>query len=509
MQRNVLEYLEQTTAKYPDQPAFADEKRSFTFSEFSRYCYALGTALLDIVPSVNRPVAVLTRRSAWSPVGFFGAVARGCFYVPIDSSMPKSGMELVLKQISPAAILYEEINEKLANELSEYAPAVCIEKASQGAVDEARLAAERGKVLDIDPVYAIFTSGSTGVPKGIVQSHRALIDFTDWYEDITGITQEDRLGNQAPFFFDLSVKDVYTTLKTGAMTYVLPKKCFSFPMLLIKALNEQGITTLSWSTAAFNLIANSGILEKDPPKTVKRALLGGEALRAKQVNIWHKALPEAHFTNLYGPTEVTVDCTYYPIDREFSDEEPIPIGRNCENKEVLLLNEDNELAAVGEPGEICVRGSGVALGYFANPEKTAEVFVQNPLNPYYPDKLYRTGDIGQMNEAGEIFFLSRVDGQVKHMGYRIELGEIENALSAVPEVKVAVCLFDRPSDRIHCVYQGDIDSQDLARKLGEGSLPKYKLPNVYHRKDVMPQTANGKVDRVTLKKEFIETEKTE
>ena len=503
MQRNVFEYLEQSAAKYPGEPAYADEKRCFTFEEFHKKCLSIGTYLLDVITGVNRPVVVLTRRSVLPIVGFFGAVARGCFYVPVDSSMQRSGIELVLDQVKPAAILYEKADAKVAEGLKDHAPVISIEEASEHAVDEVALAAERDKVIDLDPVYIIFTSGSTGVPKGIVQSHRALIDFTDWYEDITGITQEDRLGNQAPFFFDLSVKDVYTTLKTGAMTYVLPKKCFSFPTLLTNTLNEQQITTLSWSTAAFNIVANSGILEQDPPKTVKRALLGGEALMAKQLNIWRHALPEAKFFNLYGPTETTVDCTWYPIEREFPDDEAIPIGFSCANKEVLLLDEDGKEAELGKPGEICVRGSGVALGYYGDDEKTKIAFIQNPLNPYYPDKLYRTGDIGMKNENGEIFFLSRVDSQVKHMGYRIELGEIETALASLPEIQAAVCLFDKDSDRIHCVYQGDIDITELAKRLGGSSLPKYKRPNVYHQIDSMPRTSNGKTNRVELKKMFL------
>lgn len=503
MQRNVIEYLEHTTEKYPDELAFADERISFTFKEFHNKCLAIGTALLETVPSVNRPVAVLTRRSAWSPVGFFGAVMRGCFYIPVDASMPISGIELVLKQISPSAILYEEADKKLADNISSFAPVVSIEDASMTEPDESRLAEERRRVLDVDPVYILFTSGSTGVPKGIVQSHKAIIDFADWYQSISGITQSDRLGNQAPFFFDASCRDLYMTLKTGAMTYVLTKKFFSFPKLLAKALNEQEITTLSWSTAAFNLIANSGMLETDPPKTVKRALLGGEALMAKQVNIWKKALPDIQIINLYGPSETAVDCTWYRLDRDFTDDEPIPIGINCANKEVLILTEDDELAEIGEPGEICVRGTGVGLGYYGDTEKTNAAFVQNPLNPYYFDRMYRTGDIGKMNEKGEVFFLSRLDGQIKHMGYRIELGEIETKLSSISEIQAAVCLFDKEQDRIHCVYQGDIDTSSLMKKLSVSGLPKYKIPNIYHQLDDMPRRPNGKIDRVTLKKEYL------
>ena len=127
--------------------------------------------------------------------------------------------------------------------------------------------------------------------------------------DFCGYTSDDVFGNQAPFYFDLSVKDVYQTLKLGATCHVYPKKYFMFPLLLVKALERDGITAINWATSAFHLVASSGTLEKCAPRSVKKAALGGEALQAKHVNTWRRALPELHVINIYGPTEVTVDCT--------------------------------------------------------------------------------------------------------------------------------------------------------------------------------------------------------
>jgi amino acid adenylation domain-containing protein len=347
----------------------------------------------------------------------------------------------------------------------------------------------------------IYTSGSTGDPKGIVVSHRSVIDFADWFTETVGIRQTDVLGNQAPFFFDLSVKDLYSCLRQGATIRILPQRCFSFPMLLMQELKNQQVTVLNWSTAAFHLVANSGALEKLQPESLRLVTVGGEALRARQLGRWRKALPQVRYVNLYGPTEVTVDCTCYFIDRDFADDETIPIGRACENMEILLLDDQGNLVPKGQPGEICVRGSGLALGYWNNPEKTGAAFVQNPRNPHYRDLLYRTGDLAVEGEDGNLRFLSRQDGQIKHGGYRIELGEIETALSSLPRVDAAICFFDGGRDKLVCVFQGDTTGREIAvdlRKL----LPKYMLPNLYRQVEEMPHTANGKLDRVRLRQDY-------
>ena len=360
-------------------------------------------------------------------------------------------------------------------------------------------------MLDIDPVYAIFTSGSTGTPKGIVIAHRSVIDFTEWMADACQFTHQDVMGNQAPFYFDLSVKDIYLTLKCGATTHIIPKKDFLFPTLLMDFLEEKKVTALVWATSAFHLVANSGVLEKKVPSHLRTVILGGEALQAKQLNRWRAALPAVQYTNLYGPTEVTVDCTWYPIQREFADGERIPIGRACANKEVFLLDEHLQPVPPGQPGELCVRGIGLAKGYFGQWDKTRSAFIQDPRNPNYPDLIYRTGDVAVMDDAGLFTFLTRQDGQIKHMGYRIELGEIETALHSVDGIAAAACLFDRNRDRIVCIYEGEPDAAALARAMRR-LVPKYMLPNIYEKLDALPMNANGKIDRVKLKEQFIHAE---
>lgn len=500
---DLLGYLEGSAARTPDKPAFSDEGRAFTFGELLRFARACGTAIARRVGEVSRPVAVLTDRTAVTVAAFQAVLASGNYYVPVDAAMPAARMEAILAQLQPPLLLYAPGQEDVAARLAPLCPALNVEEGAAEPADDALLARRRVRVLDVDPAYAIFTSGSTGTPKGIVVSHRAAIDFVEWMADACGFSQGDVLANQAPFYFDLSVKDLYLTLKCGATCHILEKKLFLFPLLLLREIERVGATALVWATSAFHLTANSGALERCRPQTLNKVILGGEALGARQLNIWRAALPEVQYINLYGPTEVTVDCTWYPIprDRTFADGEAVPIGVPCRNMDVLLL--DGELRPVpdGQVGEICVRGTGLANGYYGDWDKTRAAFIQNPLNPWYPDRLYRTGDMGYLGEDGLLYFAARKDDQIKHMGYRIELGEVEAALGGVDGMAAAVCFFDQGRDKIVCVCQTALTDKEIVGAIRE-KLPRYMQPNLYRHVDAMPYNANGKIDRVRLKEEY-------
>ena len=498
--RNVLEYLERSAARTPEKTAFADETHALTFSQLLAGSRALGT-LVARRAEPGRPVGVLVGRDAYTPLGFFAALQAGCCYVPLDPQMPQARLDAILRQLDPALILYSAESEKTAVALA--CPTLCIEEHLTAPADGALLNARRAAVLDTDPVYIIFTSGSTGVPKGIACHHRGVIDLADWLAGAAEFSPDDVLGNQAPFYFDGSVKDLYICVACGLTCRILPKKLFLFPKLLIEALNTHGVTVLQWATSAFHLVAASGVLEKYRPEAVRKVLLGGEALLARDVNLWRAALPQAQYYNLYGPTEATVDALWYRVDREFADHEAIPAGRPCANKDVFLLDEQLRPVPQGQPGEICIRGTGLALGYYNDPEKTAAAFIQNPLQKSYPERIYRTGDIAVQDENGLFIFQSRQDGQVKHMGYRIELGEIERALASCPGIADAACLFDGQKDAIVCCYAGGAKPAQILAHL-RTLVPKYMFPNVFCARERLPHNQNGKIDRAALKKDCLD-----
>ena len=232
------------------------------------------------------------------------------------------------------------------------------------------------------------------------------------------------------------------------------------------------------------------------PQFLKDVFFAGEVMPNKHLNYWRKHLPECRYANLYGPTEITVDCTYYEVKREFTDYEPLPIGFPCRNSDVMILVDRKRLAQKGEQGELCVRGSSLALGYYNNPEKTKDAFIQNPLHSNYPETIYCTGDIVYENEYGEIMYVGRIDSQIKHNGYRIELGEIETAILGSNMVDNCCVIYDFANKKIVMFYQASEDlNMATFRKALSTSIPRYMLPSEYHREDVLKQNTSGKIDR--------------
>ena len=350
--------------------------------------------------------------------------------------------------------------------------------------------------IDTDPVYSIFTSGSTGTPKGVVIAHRGVIDYIDWAVSTFGVTSEAVIGNQAPFYFDNSTLDIYLMYATGATLDIIPEICFAFPAKLVDYLDEHRITFVFWVPFVLVNVANMNILASRKPAYLKDVFFAGEVMPNKHLNYWRKHLPDCRYANLYGPTEITVDCTYYVVDRTFSDDEPLPIGFPCRNSDVLILVDRKRLAKRGEQGELCVRGSSLALGYYNNAEKTAAAFIQNPLHGHYPETIYCTGDLVYENERGEIMYVGRTDSQIKHNGYRIELGEIETAVLGTRMVENCCVVYDHSEKKIVLFYQSP-EELDMAafRKALSGRIPRYMLPNECHREALLKQNANGKIDR--------------
>lgn len=497
MENNVLSYLDAIVTKVPDKTAYANEAESFTFRQVYEQSRSIGTALHDR-GIYREPVVVFMDKHPKTIIGFFGVITAGCYYVPIDEEMPASRIDLILENCKARLIICDAHTKEKAEKFN-FNGEICLydELASVPENREA-IADIRRKALDIDPIYIVFTSGSTGVPKGVAACHRSVIDYIEQLSETLGFDENTVFANQTPLYFDACLKEIYPTLKFGATTYIVPKSLFMFPVKLVEFLNEHEVNTVCWVVSALTMISAFGTFRTVVPKYLKTIAFGSEVFPIKQFRLWREALPEASFTNLYGPTEGTGMCCFYHVERELADDEPIPIGGPFPNTEILLLDEENKQAS---EGEICIRGTGVTLGYYNNPEKTGESFVQNPLNTAYPEIIYRTGDIGKYNEHGELVFVSRKDYQIKHMGHRIELGEIEANVNMLEEIKLCGCIYDEVKGKIVLYYVGDIGSKELVTCLKE-RLPRYMIPNYVEQLDKIPFTANGKINRVELKNKY-------
>lgn len=498
--RNILEYLEQTVRRVPDKTAFADEEMSLTFQETFGQARAIASFLHE-AGVYRQPVVVFMKKSPRTIAAFFGAIYAGCYYVPLDDEMPRHRIELIFGTLEPGVLICDETTKPLAEAMN-YSGRVCrYEDLAFGTVDTDALAEIREHQLDTDPTYIVFTSGSTGVPKGVIGCHRGVIDYIENLCDVLKFDEDTVFGNQTPLYFDACLKEIIPTIKYGATTYLIPRQLFMFPIKLVAYLNEHKINTLCWVVSALTMISSFRTFDKIRPEYLRTIAFASEVFPIKQFNIWRSVLPNARFINLYGPTETTGICCYYEVDRDFSEQETLPVGRPFPNTEILLLDENNKIPAPGEQGEICIRGTRLTLGYYRNPDKTAEAFVQNPLNTLYPELIYRTGDIGRYNQRGELVFAGRKDYQIKHMGHRIELGEIETIVNMHDRVKTACCIYDNEKKKIVLYYVGELSTGEMASFI-KGKLPRYMVPNVTMQLPEMPYTANGKIDRNLLKQRY-------
>ena len=498
MQNHVLKYLNEIVTKKPDKIAYSDGEHSLTFRQVYEQSRSIGTFLHNR-GVYRKPVVIFMRKSPQEIAAFFGTVTGGDFYVPIDEEMPAGRIQLILDNVQTPVIICDESTLKIAKTFQvKNCELVLYQDIIKTPVNDEAVDAIYRKALDTDPIYIVFTSGSTGIPKGVVACHRSVIDYIEQLSEILNFNEDTVYGNQAPLYFDACLKEIYPTLKFGATTYLIPKNCFSIPVNLVNYLNEHKINTICWVVSALTMISAFGTFKTVKPEYLHTVAFGSEVFPIKQYKLWREALPNATFTNLYGPTECTGMCCFYRVEKEFQEDDIIPIGHPFPNREILLLDSEGKLVPQGEQGEICVRGTALTLGYYNDPERTAAAFVQNPLNQSYPELIYKTGDIGRWGDDGELYFVSRKDFQIKHMGHRIELGEIEVNVDMLPGVKIAACIYDKEKSKIVLFYVGDVSEKELILAM-KTKLPRYMLPNRTVKLETMPFTANGKIDRVSLK----------
>ena len=492
---NILDYLEESARKYPNKVAFADLEKEITYQDLVAKAKCIGNRLSENFES-GMPVPIFMDKSVDTICLFFGAVYAECFYVMLDTKQPKTRLNHIMNTLETDRVVTSNKYLSILERLEFKGQVIMIEDLfvshQQDTIPEVKVK----KHIDTMPLYCIFTSGSTGVPKGVLVSHRNVIDFIDVFVESFGINENDVIGNQAPWDFDVSVKDIYSTIKAGATMQIIPKQFFSMPTKLLDFLCEREVTTIIWAVSAVCIISTLKGFEYKVPHKLSKIMFSGEVMPVKQLQIWQKYIPNAMYVNLYGPTEITCNCTYHIIDREYALGEVIPIGKPFPNEKVFLLdNDDCEVTKYGAIGEICVSGTAVSLGYYNNKEQTQKAFCQNPLNKYYMEIIYRTGDLGYYNDDGNLCFTSRKDFQIKHMGHRIELGEIENMMNKVEVIQRSCCIFE--NNKIIAFYDGEIERRELIHTLKK-DLPAFMIPNVFYKIDGFPITKNGKIDRKKL-----------
>lgn len=500
MKGNILDWLERQAQRQADEPAVTDENGTLSWRQLRERAQTAGTFLAQYVKG-NEPVAIAVNKSTDTLAAMLGAVYAGGFYVILDPTLPRERLANMVEVLRPCAVVVSGQSEKVMAEIADQAedqqPAILrMEELFENPAQDGILHDRRERSDENDILYAVFTSGSTGTPKCVVVTHRCVIDFIGHFTELFSIDRGDVIANQAPFDFDVSVKDIYSSLYTGASLVLVPKMLFGFPGRLIDFLCEHRASVLTWAVSALSLVAAMGGLKYRVPDTVRKVMFSGEVMPANVLKQWMHALPQADFVNLYGPSEITCNCTYYKIPSDFDTERKLPVGGAFPGRVIRISDESKESGCDDQKtdgqktGEICVEGESIAVGYYRNPVETDKRFYVTK------DGIrgYKTGDIGYIGTDGLVYFAGRRDFQIKHMGHRIELEEIGRCMEKQDGVACGVCLFDEKKNRLVGFFMGEVEPA-LLRKQMKNALPAYMIPHKLYRLEKWPLNKNGKTDR--------------
>ncbi|EHP7603259.1 AMP-binding protein [Campylobacter coli] len=496
---HIYDFLEKSLIKFSEKTAFvepfAKERKEITYKDFDLFSKKLASEILKTLKNDNptqAPVLIILPKGIDCLISFFGVALSGNFYTLLDEKSPKERVEKVIEVLKPKLFITSK-DLKFNLDL----PTLYTQDFESFNIDESLIKNAKEKHIDTNLLYVLFTSGSTGIPKGVSIAHKSVIDYAFHFCEAFEVDENEIIANQAPLYVDASLPDILATIKPSATLHLIPNHLFAFPNKILDYLEQEKITMIFWKpTVLIYFIKDQDNLKNYPLKNLNKILIGGEIMPIKQLNIWRKHLPNALFANCYGPTEITDVCCYYILDREFSENEILPIGKAYKNTELLVFDENMNFISpkqIGVKGELFVRGTSLSLGYYNDKEKTKQAFIQNPLHDNYLDLLYKTGDIVSYNEFGELLCYGRNDNRIKFMGHRIELGEIESVINSHSKIILCACIF---KEKIICFYESD-EELDFKAFLKD-KLPSYMIPKHFIKIEKFKLNQNSKIDRKAL-----------
>ena len=494
--KNVLEYLELAQKKYPDKIAIAYEQNRYTYKELTDTARKIGS-VLKRDGCQGKPVGVIAGRGIETLAFFFGVLYSGNFYVPIDPDLAPAKLQAMIDDSQFSTILETKMEESILTQVNFSGRRLTMEDCLDAGVTD-------GGIPDTgndDPCYMVYTSGSTGKPKGVLKSHGAVISYIEAYVKTFDFSEDEVIGNQTPFFFDASAKDIYLLVKLGCTMEILPSKLFSLPPELMDYLNEKKVTFASWVPTALSLVATLNPFTMVKPETLRKVFFVGEVMPMKHLNTWRKYLPDIQYVNLYGSSEIAGICCYYEVKGEFQNDQVLPMGKALGNCRIYLLDKDEVVKEPNRVGEMYLVSPALALEYYHDPEKTAASFQVKDFGEG-PVRCFKTGDLASFNEEGSLIFAARTDFQIKHMGRRIELGEIESVAGSLPEINRCCCLYNAPRKKIVLFCQlaeGEEKTGQQIRSILRDKLSSYMLPGKVNIMESLPINKNGKIDRQALK----------
>lgn len=500
MYKNILQYLEATALRVPERTAFYDDRQKLTYAQLLRVSRSIGTTLARVVPPRSVIANLMDGRSISNVPSFLGIIYAGCANAPLDITMPKERLKLLLELMAPSAILADDKGraalEGLDITASGIIPVVNYEDACAAEADEELIQRIRMNSTASDPMSVLYTSGSTGVPKGSILPMFSYFMWNRASIDQFSFTEESVFANQSPFFYANSILDIFPPITLGCTVYILPSGALTFPRKFVACLRDHHITSICMTPSSYVAISNADVLTEGCLPDLKQGIMSGESMPWTQLKQWIDATPNADWWHFYGSTEM-LSVAAGKVEGEHKAGERLTVGNLYPTVHILFLNEDGTEAAPGEPGEMYVSSPWLSCSYHRDPARTASSWVVDPLDRGWYERFYRSGDLGYFTPEGELMVIGRRDNQLKHFGYRMELADVDRGLQAIPEVKESCVLHEKESGRIFCYYTGELAEKELNKAL-KNTLQPYMLPDVYVRLDEMPHTASMKINRAAL-----------
>lgn len=451
----------------PDKIAVCFEKKTITYRDLNKLSNRLARILIEKGLGIGSVIGICLDRSFEQVLSILASLKIGAIYLPLDPTYPAERLQYKVNDSHPQClILQEKFNGIFENEE--------IEKFSFS-VEELKTSNLSDKKLDFEPnennlAYIIYTSGSTGRPKGVMVSHRSINNRISWMIDAIDLRDDDVFIYKTPFSFDASIWELFVPLSIGSKLIIAEPQGHKDTSYLIKTIQNEDVTILQLVPSLLKVFLEDKSVSEC--KSLRKVFCGGESLSNDLKREFYSKL-DADLYNLYGPTESSIDASYFACVRD-SGEQVETIGSPIDNVKIYILDEDMKQLPFGIVGEIYLGGSGLARGYYNKPDLTAEKFVPNPFSKTEGERLYRTGDLGRFLPEGIIEFLGRIDYQVKIRGFRVETGEIEQVLKNHLMIRDAVVLMeDAEAGKVLNAYLVPKDKSELV----ETNNNLKKLPN--------------------------------
>jgi amino acid adenylation domain-containing protein len=517
-QKNLHQLLGLSAKKYPDRIAVEEtDDGAITYHDLNQLSDRLRDRLTRLGVRPGDRVGIYLRKSIDAVASIFGILKAGAAYVPVDPGAPPARNAYIFSDCTVKVIIIENrFVEKLCAEFTsqnELPAFLVLDGTGSGSYLKSTLEQANTDTpappaaFELSPdslAYILYTSGSTGKPKGVMLSHENALSFIDWCSEAFEPSEVDRFSSHAPFHFDLSILDIYVSLKHGATLVLVEEEIGKDPIRLARLISEKRISIWYSTPSILSFLAQYGKVDQYEFAELRLVLFAGEVFPVKHLRMLKNLIPKPRYFNLYGPTETNV-CTYFEIPATIPADHtrPFPIGEACSHyrHRIRIVDEQGQDVGVGQMGELIAAGPGVMQGYWNLPERTANAFLVDSAG----QRWYKTGDVVVQDEDGNYLYLSRRDRMVKKRGYRVELGEIEAGLYKHPDIKEAAVIAmsnDENGVQIKAFlsFKGERNPSriELKRFCAE-TLPTYMIPDFFSFLDSLPKTSTDKIDYQKLK----------